>query len=73
MWMQDRPRAQQRLAVDLAGLVDVLKEDHVMAFLRAFWETMSREWNGIDVLRYALKYCASIMKHLGGHITSETD
>ena len=54
MWMLDRPKAQQRLAVDLAGLVDVLRDENAMGFLRAFWETMAREWNGIDVLRYAL-------------------
>ncbi|KAI9722381.1 MAG: hypothetical protein M1812_001853 [Candelaria pacifica] len=51
MWMSDRPRTQQRLAIDLAGLVNVLPDENVVPFLRAFWNTMAREWNGIDVLR----------------------
>ncbi|KAI9751799.1 MAG: hypothetical protein M4579_005885 [Chaenotheca gracillima] len=51
MWMSDRAKTQQRLAVDLAALVDVLPEDNALPFLEAFWKTMAREWNGIDVLR----------------------
>ncbi|KZF26379.1 nucleolar [Xylona heveae TC161] len=51
MWMSDRPRTQQQLAIDLAGLVDVLPDETALAFLEAFWKTMSREWTGIDVLR----------------------
>ena len=52
MWMSDRPLTQQRLAIDLAGLVDVLRPEIVVPWLDAFWKTMAREWNGIDVLRY---------------------
>ncbi|KAI9795767.1 MAG: hypothetical protein M1835_005211 [Candelina submexicana] len=51
MWMSDRPRTQQRLAIDLAGMVDVLPDENTTPFLEAFWITMAREWNGIDVLR----------------------
>ncbi|KAF2401351.1 hypothetical protein EJ06DRAFT_542683 [Trichodelitschia bisporula] len=51
MWMSDKPRNQQRLARDLAGLVDIVHHDTVLPFLDAFWKTMAREWNGIDVLR----------------------
>ena len=51
MWMSDKPRVQQHLARDLAGLVDVVREPVVLGFLDAFWRTMSREWVGIDVLR----------------------
>ncbi|KAI9814447.1 MAG: hypothetical protein M1827_003303 [Pycnora praestabilis] len=51
MWMSDRPRTQQRLVVVLAGLVDVLSIENALPFLEAFWVTMAREWNGIDVLR----------------------
>jgi ribosomal RNA-processing protein 1 len=54
MWMSDKPRNQQQLARDLAGLVDVLKEGIVVVFLEGFWVTMGREWGGIDVLRYVL-------------------
>ncbi|KAI9844228.1 MAG: hypothetical protein M1837_005734 [Sclerophora amabilis] len=51
MWMSDRPKTQQRLAVDLAALVEVLPDSNALPFLHAFWKTMAREWNGIDVLR----------------------
>lgn len=52
MWMSDKPLIQQRLAVDLAALVDTLHPEIILPFLDAFWKTMAREWNGIDVLRY---------------------
>lgn len=51
MWMSDKPLIQQRLAVDFAALVDTLHPEIVLPFLDAFWKTMAREWNGIDVLR----------------------
>ena len=51
--MSDRPLTQQRLASDLASLVDSLDIKVVIPFLSAFWKTMAREWRGIDVLRYA--------------------
>ena len=52
MWMSDKPLNQQRLARDLADLVDVLKgDDNVWGFVDAFWKTMAREWSGIDALR----------------------
>ena len=51
MWMSDKPRTQQQLARDLAGLVDTLQPATVLGFLSAFWKTMSREWVDIDILR----------------------
>ncbi|KAI9674674.1 MAG: hypothetical protein M1817_001577 [Caeruleum heppii] len=51
VWMSDRAKTQQRLTVDLAGLVGVIPANNVMPFLEAFWMTMAREWNGIDLLR----------------------
>jgi ribosomal RNA-processing protein 1 len=51
MWMSDKPLPQQRLANDLASLVDILPSETALPFLDAFWKTMAREWNGIDVLR----------------------
>jgi len=51
MWMSDRPRTQQRLADDLASLVHILPPATTIPFLRAFWQTMQREWTNIDVLR----------------------
>jgi ribosomal RNA-processing protein 1 len=51
MWHSDKPRTQQQLARDLASLVDVMPKDVFLPFLHAFWQTMAREWMGIDVLR----------------------
>jgi len=51
MWMSDRPRTQQNLAVELASLVDGLQEENYILFMDIFWTTMGREWNNIDVLR----------------------
>lgn len=52
MWMSDKPLNQQRLARDLAGLVDELRgQQNVLGWFRAFWKTMAREWGGIDALR----------------------
>ncbi|GAO49338.1 Nop52-domain-containing protein [Saitoella complicata NRRL Y-17804] len=50
-WMSDRPRTQQRLAEDLASLVAKVRRENAMLFLEVFWETMCREWPGLDVLR----------------------
>lgn len=52
MWMQDKPRNQQRLARDLADLADVLQtNENLLGFIEAFWKTMAREWGNIDALR----------------------
>lgn len=52
MWMSDKPRNQQRLARDLADLVDVLgTRENLLGFVEAFWKTMAREWSNIDGLR----------------------
>src|SRR5437879_3810517 len=51
MWLSDRPRTQQRLVLDLAGLLDSMETKSASLFLEAFWNTIAREWNGVDVLR----------------------
>ncbi|WPG99736.1 Hypothetical protein R9X50_00255500 [Acrodontium crateriforme] len=52
MWMSDKPRNQQRLARDLAELLDaVTSRANFLGFLEAFWTTMAREWQVIDSLR----------------------
>jgi len=63
MWMSDKPRNQQQLARDLAGLVDILPRKTVVPFLDAFWATMAREWGGIDVLRMD-KYLYLVRQYL---------
>ncbi|KAF8544317.1 hypothetical protein BDD12DRAFT_915508 [Trichophaea hybrida] len=50
-WLSDRPRPQQALANDLAELLSPMNEANSVTFYRAFWETITREWSGIDVLR----------------------
>ncbi|KAH0544053.1 hypothetical protein FGG08_001671 [Glutinoglossum americanum] len=70
MWMSDRVRTQQRLAADLAALVDVLPSENALPFLRVFWITIAREWTGIDVLRMdkflllVRRYLASSFRYL---------
>ena len=54
--MSDRPLTQQRLAAELASLVEENGKEVVVPFLSAFWKTMAREWRGIDVLRYEYYY-----------------
>jgi ribosomal RNA-processing protein 1 len=52
MWHSDKPLTQQRLARDLADLVTILNgRDNFLGFMRAFWNTIAREWGGIDALR----------------------
>lgn len=54
-WMSDKPLVQQALATDLAELVlTITTTTTSLNFLRGFWETIVREWNGIDRLRSVL-------------------
>ncbi|KAJ7225350.1 nucleolar protein,Nop52-domain-containing protein [Mycena pura] len=51
-WMSDKPLVQQALATDLAELLlNISSTTSALAFLQCFWETIAREWNGIDRLR----------------------
>lgn len=51
-WMSDKPLVQQALASELAELLLLIERTELaLAFLRGFWETTVREWNGIDRLR----------------------
>lgn len=52
-WMSDKPLVQQALADELAELVlTITTTTASLSFLRGFWETTVREWNGIDRFRY---------------------
>ncbi|KAK7943694.1 Ribosomal RNA-processing protein 1-like protein [Apiospora aurea] len=64
LWMADRPIPQQNLCAELAALVGVLPDDAVVPFLRAFWETLSRQWTSIDVLRME-KFMLLVRRVLG--------
>ena len=51
--MSDKPLVQQALATEIAGiLLTIPKASSSLAFLRGFWESLVREWGGIDYLRY---------------------
>ncbi|KAG9242622.1 hypothetical protein BJ878DRAFT_160351 [Calycina marina] len=64
MWMSDRPLTQQALATSLADLVAILPAENSIPFLRAFWQTMQREWTNIDVLRME-KFLLLTRRYLG--------
>ncbi|XP_069491774.1 ribosomal RNA processing protein 1 homolog B-like [Ambystoma mexicanum] len=62
MWMQDKPLLQEELANTLSQLIHAfLNTEAQMLFLRTFWQTMNREWNGIDRLRLDKFYMLSRM------------
>ncbi|KAK6353759.1 hypothetical protein TWF730_008186 [Orbilia blumenaviensis] len=67
MWLSDRPRTQQRLADELASLVEVLKPHNVITFLEAFWTTMTREWTSIDSLRMD-KFMLLVRRYLAAEL-----
>lgn len=50
--MSDKPLVQQALATEIAEIIlTIPKTSSSLAFLRGFWESMVREWSGIDRLR----------------------
>lgn len=62
--MCDRPIPQQNLCNALASLLDVLPDEAVIPWLTGFWDVMSREWTGIDVLRME-KFLLLVRRVLG--------
>ncbi|NWU96667.1 RRP1B protein, partial [Upupa epops] len=52
MWMQDKPLLQEELANNISQLIHVIQNTEARhLFIQTFWQTMNREWNGIDNLR----------------------
>ncbi|NWW13942.1 RRP1B protein, partial [Oreocharis arfaki] len=52
MWMQDKPLLQEELAANISQLIHVFQNTEArQLFVQTFWQTMNREWNGIDNLR----------------------
>ncbi|KAJ1920135.1 hypothetical protein H4219_001508 [Mycoemilia scoparia] len=47
-WMSDKPLVQQELATSLADLALSIKGEDQWLYIRCFWETMAREWLGLD-------------------------
>lgn len=51
-WMSDKALVQQALASELANIVLSIDDNAIsFEFLRGFWRTIVREWDGIDRLR----------------------
>ncbi|XP_054984908.1 ribosomal RNA processing protein 1 homolog B isoform X1 [Sorex araneus] len=52
MWVQDEPLLQEELAVTMSQLVHVVNNSEAQHLLiRTFWQTLNREWKGVDRLR----------------------
>lgn len=53
MWMCDKPLIQEELADRICNLVSCFnnKDDQVVLFIRTYFQTILREWNGIDKWR----------------------
>ncbi|XP_007493272.2 ribosomal RNA processing protein 1 homolog A [Monodelphis domestica] len=52
MWMQDKPLLQEELGNTISQLIHVFQNAETQhLFVQTFWQTMNREWNGIDRLR----------------------
>lgn len=52
--MSDKPLVQQALATELADiLLKIPDPSSSLLFLKGFWQTIVREWPGIDRLRWA--------------------
>ncbi|XP_029442051.1 ribosomal RNA processing protein 1 homolog A-like [Rhinatrema bivittatum] len=60
MWMQDKPLLQEALADTISQLLHAFRNRQAQrTFIQTFWQTMSREWNGIDRLRLDKYYLLS--------------
>ena len=67
-WMSDKPLVQQALATELADiLLKIPDPSSSLLFLKGFWQTVVREWNGIDRLRWVLTQIRSIFCGLTHH------
>ncbi|XP_004429776.1 PREDICTED: ribosomal RNA processing protein 1 homolog A [Ceratotherium simum simum] len=52
MWMQDKPLLQEELSRTISQLMHAFRSTEAqLLFLQTFWQTMNREWTGIDRLR----------------------
>nr|XP_014686236.1 ribosomal RNA processing protein 1 homolog A isoform X2 [Equus asinus] len=52
MWMQDKPLLQEELGRTISQLIHAFQSAEAQhLFLRTFWQTINREWTGIDRLR----------------------
>ncbi|KAI8324822.1 Nop52-domain-containing protein [Martensiomyces pterosporus] len=47
-WLSDKPLVQQELSWDISNMILACKGANRVLFVRAFWETICREWFDID-------------------------
>jgi ribosomal RNA-processing protein 1 len=47
-WMSDKPSYQQTLANNLGDIALLLESSSQQTYIKCFWETICREWSGID-------------------------
>ncbi|XP_058379171.1 ribosomal RNA processing protein 1 homolog B isoform X3 [Diceros bicornis minor] len=51
MWVQDEPLLQEELANTISQLIHVVNNSEAQyLFIQTFWQTVNREWKGIDTL-----------------------
>lgn len=72
MWFCDRPRPQQRLANELAGLFsESIIDEQFYKFVESFWKIMINEWRDLDkwrtdkflmLMRYVIRECFARIK-----------
>ncbi|CCH46225.1 Ribosomal RNA processing protein 1 B [Wickerhamomyces ciferrii] len=48
MWFCDRPRPQQRLALELANLFEIIPLKNLSKFQKSWWVIITKEWINID-------------------------
>lgn len=51
MWMSDKRPVQHELAIKISQMIASVHPNRKLAFIKAFFDTMHREWAGIDRLR----------------------
>jgi hypothetical protein len=64
--MSDKPKVQAHLASNLAQLPLAFSSDFYFSYQSAFWETLLREWHGIDRLRLDKFYLLLRMVYRSG-------
>ncbi|XP_059099874.1 ribosomal RNA processing protein 1 homolog B [Peromyscus eremicus] len=72
MWVQDEPLLQEELANIISQLIHVVNSSEAQhLFIQTFWQTMNREWQGIDklrldkyymLIRLVLRQCFEVLK-----------
>ncbi|KAM4887523.1 ribosomal RNA processing protein 1 homolog B isoform 2-T2 [Thomomys bottae] len=62
MWVQNEPLLQEELANTVSQLIHVVNNSEAQhLFIQTFWQTMNREWKGIDKLHLDKYYMLTRM------------